>query len=170
MDTKQDFLNGLRRALTGKIKQEVLEEHIRYYEDYITAETQIRGSERDVLQMLGDPKLIAMSICAADAAGGSAGACNSSDGMEREGASYNGRKKHGNHGAENENTGDDKNKGPFLLRHPGLLIALVIAVLLIIFLVVIAIAFSLLKLLWPVIVVIIVVILVVRLIAYLRER
>ena len=65
METKQEFIDGLRRALTGRISQEEIEEHIRYYEDYITAETRIKGSEQEVLNALGNPKLIAMSICAA---------------------------------------------------------------------------------------------------------
>ena len=66
METKQEFIDGLRRALTGKISQSEVEEHIKYYEDYITAETRKNGSEKAVLDALGSPSLIAMSICAAE--------------------------------------------------------------------------------------------------------
>ena len=44
METKQDFINSLRRALTGKISADELEEHIRYYEEYITTEGRINSA------------------------------------------------------------------------------------------------------------------------------
>ena len=46
---RQIFLDGLRRALHGKISEEELTGHIRYYEDYISKETAGGRSEREVL-------------------------------------------------------------------------------------------------------------------------
>ncbi len=59
---RQIFLDGLRRALHGKISEEELTGHIRYYEDYISKETAGGRSEREVLEELGDPRLLARTI------------------------------------------------------------------------------------------------------------
>lgn len=48
-------------------------EHIRFYEEYIRAELQKGKSEADVMQMLGDPRLIAKTIVdASEYSGGNA--------------------------------------------------------------------------------------------------
>mgnify|MGYP003301488051 CR=1 FL=1 len=179
METKQEFIDGLRRALTGRISQEEIEGHIRYYEDYITAETRIKGTEQEVLNALGNPKLIAMSICAADEAGmhGKGGNKTSNTGYSDEyaygnGNGYNGA---GDYGYD-DNSNDEyhnsrtKDERPFIFRHPKLTIAMIILGILVVIVLVIALAFSLLKLLWPVIVVSILVILIVRLMAYFANR
>ncbi len=161
MGTKQEFIDGLRRALTGRISREEIEEHIRYYEDYITAETRIKGSERAVLDALGDPKLIAMSICAADEAGmqgksenkasntgyGDSYSYDRKDSYNRTG--YYGQGDNRN----DERYGNTKDSRPFIFRHPKLTITMIIMVILVVVVLFIALAFSLLKLLWPVIVV-----------------
>ncbi|MBQ7766326.1 MAG: DUF1700 domain-containing protein [Lachnospiraceae bacterium] len=170
METKQDFVNGLRRSLTGKISAEEIEEHIRYYEEYITAETQMRGSEKAVLDLLGDPKLIAMSICAADAAG----EC-SADGHQ---ARNTGNRQcaddytdfHNGYNAYGESQEHKKDDRPFIFRHPKITIALIVAIVILIIVLFIALAFSLLKLLWPALVAIIAVVLLVRLITYLQDH
>lgn len=173
METKQDFINGLRRALTGKISPEEIEEHIRYYEEYITAETQMRGSERDVLNMLGNPKLIAMSICAADAAGE-----RSADG-QRVGYGESASNRYQEEGFSgfqegysdyNESGKREKDSRPFIFRHPKITIALIVAVVILVIILFIALAFSLLKLLWPALVVIVTAVLLVRLITYLQDH
>ena len=50
---KEQFIDTLRRALYGKIDDYTLQDHIRYYEDYI---------RQEVLQELGDPRLLARTI------------------------------------------------------------------------------------------------------------
>lgn len=165
METKQEFIDGLRRALTGKISPSEVEEHIRYYEDYITAESRKTGSEKTVLDKLGHPGLIAMSICAADEAEGSTKGTGSTYGASEE--FYNGNKAH--FGDEDvEMSG--KNRGSFVFRHPKLTIGLIITVVLLVIILFIALAFSLLKLLWPVIATVIIVLLLVRLIAFIRDN
>lgn len=178
METKQEFIDSLRRALTGKIGQGEIEEHIQYYEDYITAETRIKGSEQEVLNVLGNPKLIAMSICAADEAGmqSKAGykANNTGYGDEyayERGNSYNGAEYYENDDNINgERYSDAKDDRPFIFRHPKLTITMIIIGILAVIVLIIALVFSLLKLLWPVIVVAIFVILIVRLAAYFSNR
>lgn len=158
METKQEFTDGLRRALTGKISASRIEEHIRYYEDYITSEGRIKGSEKDVLDALGDPKLIAMSICAAEAAGERGG--NS----QTEGYGY------GECGTGAEEERRSENGTSFLAKHPKMVIAIVIGVIVLVAVLFLLLAFSLLKILWPVLLGIIAIVFLVRLIRLLRDR
>lgn len=60
--TRNEFLDGLRRALAGKVDVETIEETIRYYEDYIDIQIKTGKSEKEVLENLGKPQLIAKSI------------------------------------------------------------------------------------------------------------
>ena len=59
---KQDFLDKLRISLNGKIAANQVEEHIRYYEDYINVEMRKGKSEEEVMLSLGEPRLIAKTI------------------------------------------------------------------------------------------------------------
>lgn len=59
---KQIFLDTLRRALYGKIDDMTLADHIQYYENYISQEMVSGRSEQEVLDELGDPRLIARTI------------------------------------------------------------------------------------------------------------
>ncbi len=176
METKQEFIDGLRRALTGRISQEDVEEHIRYYEDYITAETRIKGSEQEVLEGLGNPKLIAMSICAADEAG-----MQNKGGYSSNNTGYTNDyvyEDNGNSNADeyasdsmnNERNGHSRDDRAFIFRHPKLTVAMIIIGILVVIVLVVALAFSLLKLLWPVIVVAVIVLLIVRLMAYFAAK
>lgn len=164
METKQDFLDGLRRALTGKISHAEVEEHVRYYDDYITAESRMQGGEKAVLDSLGKPELIAMSICAAGAADdknkGADGAYGGREDFYKEKEAYSGYDEAG---------ASEKDERPFVFRHPKLTVAFIVIGLFLVAVLFVALAFSLLKLLWPVIVTIIMVILVVRLIVYIRD-
>lgn len=66
--TREIFIDTLRRALYGKIDDYTLTGHIQYYENYISQEIAKGRSEQDVLEELGDPRLIARTILdAADA-------------------------------------------------------------------------------------------------------
>lgn len=59
---KIEFLNRLRAALTGRVDATVLAENIAYYEDYINSQMRMGRTEEEVLQSLGDPRLIAKTI------------------------------------------------------------------------------------------------------------
>lgn len=59
---KEEFLQTLRRALTGDVPPRVVEEHIRYYDSYIGEEVRKGRTEEEVIREIGDPRLIARTI------------------------------------------------------------------------------------------------------------
>lgn len=72
---KYEFVTNLQRHLTGKVTPEKLQEITRYYNDYIDTEVRKGKSEEEVLEMLGDPRLLAKSIVETEGnAGGRDGA------------------------------------------------------------------------------------------------
>ena len=60
--TKMEFLDKLKMALTGKVSASLVEENMTYYNEYIDSQIRIGKSEREVMDMLGDPRLIARTI------------------------------------------------------------------------------------------------------------
>lgn len=66
---KYEFVQSLRKALTGKIDGMELEDIIRYYEDYIDSEIKKGKTESQVLKELGDPRLIAKNIASVNGNG-----------------------------------------------------------------------------------------------------
>ena len=62
MNTKEEFLEKLRASLKGNVEDTVLYSNINYYEMYIDNEVKNGKSEKDVLNELGDPALIAKTI------------------------------------------------------------------------------------------------------------
>ncbi len=169
LKTKQEFIDSLRRALTGRIEVGAVEEHIRYYDEYITAEMRMGRPESEVLDELGEPRLIAMSICAASEAGEDVGnraknTYSAYDAYEHTDSSYFGQS--GGGGGQE----DKKDGRPFVIRHPVLTIVLILITILAVVILCISLAFSLLKVFWPAIVAAVIVWLVVRLIAYMRDN
>ncbi|MDE6518033.1 MAG: DUF1700 domain-containing protein, partial [Acetatifactor sp.] len=63
---KQEFVDRLRVSLSGRISPALVEENAHYYEDYINTQIRLGESETNVLEGLGDPRLIARSIVAAE--------------------------------------------------------------------------------------------------------
>lgn len=66
-----EFLQGLQNALSGEVPSAVVDENLRYYEDYIRTEIQNGREEGDVMEELGDPRLIARTIIDTTPGGGS---------------------------------------------------------------------------------------------------
>lgn len=64
--TKQDFLDELRISLTGKVSTDIINDNIRYYEDYINAQVRQGKNEETVFKELGNPRLIAKTILEAE--------------------------------------------------------------------------------------------------------
>lgn len=60
--TKQDFLDGLRRSLSGGLEAAQVNEHIRYYSDYIDTQIRMGVTEEEVMASLGEPRLIAKTL------------------------------------------------------------------------------------------------------------
>lgn len=81
---RQEFVNTLRTALSGRIPAESVAENVKYYEDYINIEIRKGRSEEEVLDELGDPRLIAKTIIQTQ------GAREEEYRAGREGQSYNG--------------------------------------------------------------------------------
>lgn len=61
-------MSRLRTALSGKLSPAAVEENARYYEEYINTQMRLGEAEEEVLASLGDPRLIARSIVAAESA------------------------------------------------------------------------------------------------------
>ena len=66
--SRQEFLDGLRTALNGEVAPSVIRDNLSYYEGYISDEMKKGRREEDVLDGLGDPRLIARTII--DTSGG----------------------------------------------------------------------------------------------------
>mgnify|MGYP002510810509 CR=1 FL=1 len=60
--TKQEFLETMRLALNGKVDSGQVMENLHYYEDYINTEVRKGTPESEVLEKLGDPRLLARTI------------------------------------------------------------------------------------------------------------
>ena len=59
---KSEFLQELKEALQGEVSGGVLQENLRYYDNYITQETAAGRREEDVIDEIGSPRLIARTI------------------------------------------------------------------------------------------------------------
>ena len=69
---KEEFLRTLGAALSGEVPQHIIQENIRYYDNYISGELAKGRSEDEVMDELGGPRLIARTIIDAAEAGGEA--------------------------------------------------------------------------------------------------
>lgn len=65
---RTEFVDKLRLALSGKIPVSKINEQVDYYNDYIMSEVRKGRSEQEVVESLGDPRLIAKSILASNGA------------------------------------------------------------------------------------------------------
>ena len=57
---KAEFLNILRQALDKEVSQEIIEQNISFYDQYIGSQSE--EDERKVINEIGDPRLIARTI------------------------------------------------------------------------------------------------------------
>lgn len=60
--TKQEFIEGIGRSLKGKIDDIEYMKQLEYYSSYIDDEVRKGKTEEEVLEALGDPRLIAKTI------------------------------------------------------------------------------------------------------------
>ena len=56
---RNEFVSTLRAVLSGEVPASVVEDNVRYYDSYISQEIAGGKSEQEVLDSLGDPRLIA---------------------------------------------------------------------------------------------------------------
>ena len=142
---RREFIDKLQRALAGGLGSSLVAENVRYYEEYIDSEIRKGKSEAEVLNALGDPRLLAKSIIEAN---------------KRAGESYG-----SNLGFDEEVSDDGERKGNRnatggrMIMLPGWLIMLIVTVVVI---VVIGVVTSLLAVFAPVIIAVLLVLLVIK--------
>lgn len=59
---KREFLEELKTALSGQLPVSEVAGHVAYYKNYIEEQERSGKSETEILNMLGDPRLIARTI------------------------------------------------------------------------------------------------------------
>lgn len=143
---RTEFIERLQRALAAGVSSGQVAENVRYYQDYIDSEVRRGRNEAEVLDSLGDPRLLAKSIIEAN---------------KHAGISY------GSNREYDEEVADDRQEWEaeeerhrsrsFVL--PGWLVMLIVTV---VVLLVIGVAFSLIYLFAPVIIVVLIVLLLVK--------
>lgn len=60
--SKQEYVRCIEKALVGKVSAQELRDTVEYYRDYIDMEIRKGKSEQEVLEALGDPRLLAKTI------------------------------------------------------------------------------------------------------------
>ncbi|MCR4955513.1 MAG: DUF1700 domain-containing protein [Lachnospiraceae bacterium] len=60
--TRQEFIAELRNALQGQVSAATISDSVQYYESYIMQESRKGRTEEEVIEELGNPRLIAKTI------------------------------------------------------------------------------------------------------------
>ena len=60
--SRDEFIGGLQEALADRVPEAVISENVNYYRRYIDEQVRAGKTEADVLNMLGDPRLLAKTI------------------------------------------------------------------------------------------------------------
>lgn len=150
--TKQEFIGKLRDALNGRIPTAQVTDTINYYEEYINTEIRKGKTEAEVMELLGEPRLIAKTIIQTSDSNEAQSAEYSDD--YRQGSNYGYQNMNG-YGSSGMNTGSRKT-----IKLPMWIIA-IIAIIIVIVLV--CVVFSVLSFLLPLIIVMAAVLLMVKL-------
>lgn len=69
--TREEFLKRLKEALENDLSGHIVQENVNYYESYIIEEIGKGRTEREVIEELGDPWIIARSVIEMAEANGS---------------------------------------------------------------------------------------------------
>lgn len=109
--TRQKFLDELRIALQGKMDQGQINEHILYYDNYIMEESRKERSEQQVIEELGEPRLIAKTLIDTTDEFGH----HTDEDFYTDDQMKNQKKGKGVHGSHNERGGFDIHYGNFKL-------------------------------------------------------
>lgn len=128
---QDEFINCFREALIGKVPEQIIQDNVNYYKDYISSQIRSGKSESEVLRSLGDPRLLAKTIEESNKfAGNSAGngyySNNSGNGYYSNDYDYNYKKT--NNGYEPQSD----NKSERMLQFKGWFVFAVVILLLII--------------------------------------
>ena len=60
--TQIEFVTELEQALRGNVEERIIQENVRYYNDYISEQRAAGKSEEEIFASLGSPRLIAKMI------------------------------------------------------------------------------------------------------------
>lgn len=66
MKDRFEFLEKLRQSLVGRIDSGTLQDTMNYYQEYFEIQMRSGKSEQEILEQLGDPRLLAKSILQAE--------------------------------------------------------------------------------------------------------
>ncbi len=149
--TKQEFLDSLRMALSGRANANTVEENVRYYEDYIRTQVRMGRSEEEVLKELGDPRLLARSIAEAGR-------------HARSGQTQDAQYVSGDDSGEGNGYGYDRGYRGNVYRMPGWLIVFLV---LFVIIIILSAVFSVLSFLAPILLPVLIIMMVIKL---LRRR
>lgn len=143
---REEFIDKLQRALAGGLNSSQVAENVRYYQEYIDSEMRKGRSEAEVMNQLGDPRLLAKSIIEAN---------------KRAGTSYGSNREYDEEmPADTEEGGQDRNSANGrVVMLPGWLVLLIITVAVF---VIIGVVTSLLAYFAPVIIAVLIVLLVIK--------
>lgn len=147
---RNEFISVLRISLSGEVSDRVVEDNVQYYYEYISSEIAGGKTEREVMEMLGDPRLIARTIIDTASGQGNAG----SSGYYEETADS---RQKGFHAEENQDGSVDIRYGRLKLNTwygKLLVIALIVLVMALIFTIVGGILSFVLSILVPVVLVV----------------
>lgn len=139
---RMEFTDKLRRALSGGLSSAAVTENVEYYREYIDVEIRKGRSEEEVLESLGDPRLLAKSIIEANKRAGQ---------IEGTNQNYDEETTERRYGEQEQTTG--------AVRMPGWLIWLIVVV---VFLLIIGVVFSVISFLAPIIIPVLVVLLLIN--------
>lgn len=159
---RMEFTEKLQRALAGGLNSNLVAEHVRFYQEYISAEIQRGRREEDVLAELGDPRLLAKSIIEANKRAGQGTNRTYDEEVTGAGSAYRSGAYDRNdqdHRAYGDRSAYENRGSGRAFRVPGWLILLIVTVVVIL---IIGVAFSLISVLAPIIIPILIVILLVR--------
>lgn len=59
---QEEFLKIFQEALTGKVSDRIIQENVTYYQNYMNDEIRNGKTQEEVLEVLGDPRLLAKTI------------------------------------------------------------------------------------------------------------
>ena len=80
--TQIEFVTELEQALRGNVEERIIQENVRYYNDYISEQRAAGKSEEEIFASLGSPRLIAKTIIDTSGEASTQGSYNYSTGSD----------------------------------------------------------------------------------------
>ncbi len=96
---KREFLDVLQQSLNGEVSSDVIEQNIRYYDQYISAQS--AEEEARAIEMLGDPRLIAKTVIETDRASKQKGSNKANHNPSDNSGKYDSNKDYSSHNDRN---------------------------------------------------------------------